>query len=372
MSSNYNMNISRYAYKPVLQWHPQLPIQGKDLETSSHIEYPPFNKRRICENFVPNHWTPGAMREVASGSVKAKQCGSQCQGFGDDSKRLCRMFFNGRNCSYGDRCRFLHVIPDQIRDISMTSVVSSATALLNQNRGTGELGCKGFVGSLSAGGEGNFKPALWKTKICNNWKMSGSCQYGKACSFAHGPAELQNLGGHFALESWTVPTCALKNVHIDRKGTGSYFKQQVQETKGSLKRKQIVKLCDIYADWLEDMIILHSPHTSEECGLLSKRLLEAAMMVFVSILYINATDTIITIQFTALRALIICKGIKIVMQSLVQANAALRRSRFPHKGQKSDVSGEVIKILREDGDPVGYGDALIALLPSFPGIKKLQ
>ncbi|KAK6267927.1 hypothetical protein QUC31_012087 [Theobroma cacao] len=39
---------------------------------------------------------------------------------------------------------------------------------------------------------------------------------------------------------------------------------------------------------------------------------------------------------------------------------------------ESDVSGEVIKILRDDGDPVGYGDALIALLPSFPGIKKLQ
>ncbi|RDX70921.1 accB, partial [Mucuna pruriens] len=39
---------------------------------------------------------------------------------------------------------------------------------------------------------------------------------------------------------------------------------------------------------------------------------------------------------------------------------------------ESDVSGEVIKILRKDGDPVGYGDALIAILPSFPGIKKLQ
>ncbi|XP_078428029.1 single hybrid motif superfamily protein [Wolffia australiana] len=39
---------------------------------------------------------------------------------------------------------------------------------------------------------------------------------------------------------------------------------------------------------------------------------------------------------------------------------------------ESDVSGEVIKILREDGEPVGYGDALIAVLPSFPGIKKLQ
>ncbi|KAL8043046.1 hypothetical protein ABFX02_09G092900 [Erythranthe guttata] len=39
---------------------------------------------------------------------------------------------------------------------------------------------------------------------------------------------------------------------------------------------------------------------------------------------------------------------------------------------ESDISGEVVKILREDGAPVGYGDALIAILPSFPGIKKLQ
>ncbi|XP_011072247.1 uncharacterized protein LOC105157536 isoform X2 [Sesamum indicum] len=39
---------------------------------------------------------------------------------------------------------------------------------------------------------------------------------------------------------------------------------------------------------------------------------------------------------------------------------------------ESDVSGEVVKILREDGEPVGYADALIAVLPSFPGIKKLQ
>lgn len=38
---------------------------------------------------------------------------------------------------------------------------------------------------------------------------------------------------------------------------------------------------------------------------------------------------------------------------------------------ESDVAGEVVKILRKDGEPVGYGDALIAILPSFPGIKKL-
>ncbi|PIA37574.1 hypothetical protein AQUCO_03000265v1 [Aquilegia coerulea] len=39
---------------------------------------------------------------------------------------------------------------------------------------------------------------------------------------------------------------------------------------------------------------------------------------------------------------------------------------------ETNVAGEVVKILKEDGDSVGYGDALMKILPSFPGIKKLQ
>eukprot|EP01018_Ginkgo_biloba_P004802 Gb_17356 [translate_table: standard] len=35
----------------------------------------------------------------------------------------------------------------------------------------------------------------------------------------------------------------------------------------------------------------------------------------------------------------------------------------------SEVSGEIVKILWDDGEPVGYGDPLIAVLPSFHGIK---
>uniref|UniRef100_A0A7N0R9W5 Lipoyl-binding domain-containing protein n=1 Tax=Kalanchoe fedtschenkoi TaxID=63787 RepID=A0A7N0R9W5_KALFE len=36
---------------------------------------------------------------------------------------------------------------------------------------------------------------------------------------------------------------------------------------------------------------------------------------------------------------------------------------------KSDVAGEVLKLLVADGEPVGYGDPLIAVLPSFHGIR---
>ncbi|KAL3837787.1 hypothetical protein ACJIZ3_022378 [Penstemon smallii] len=36
---------------------------------------------------------------------------------------------------------------------------------------------------------------------------------------------------------------------------------------------------------------------------------------------------------------------------------------------KSDVAGEVLKLLYSDGEAVGYGDPLIAVLPSFHGIR---
>ncbi|KAK4436472.1 hypothetical protein Salat_0810900 [Sesamum alatum] len=36
---------------------------------------------------------------------------------------------------------------------------------------------------------------------------------------------------------------------------------------------------------------------------------------------------------------------------------------------RSGVAGEVLKLLYNDGEPVGYGDPLIAVLPSFHGIK---
>ncbi|KAK8608537.1 hypothetical protein V6N13_023958 [Hibiscus sabdariffa] len=64
-----------------------------------------------------------------------------------------------------------------------------------------------------------------------------------------------------------------------------------------------------------------------------------------------------------------CKEKQIVKEGQVLCYIEQLGGVFPIE---SDVSGEVIKILREDGDSVGYGDALIALLPSFPGIKKLQ
>ncbi|KAJ8755808.1 hypothetical protein K2173_024353 [Erythroxylum novogranatense] len=69
------------------------------------------------------------------------------------------------------------------------------------------------------------------------------------------------------------------------------------------------------------------------------------------------------------RAPPVCKEKQIVKEGQVVCYIEQLGGELPIE---SDVGGEVIKILREDGEPVGYGDALIAVLPSFPGIKKLQ
>ncbi|KAL1195313.1 Biotin carboxyl carrier protein of acetyl-CoA carboxylase 2 [Cardamine amara subsp. amara] len=65
----------------------------------------------------------------------------------------------------------------------------------------------------------------------------------------------------------------------------------------------------------------------------------------------------------------ICKEKDIVKEGQVLCFIEQLGGQIP---VESDVSGEIVKILREDGEPVGYNDALIKILPSFPGIKKLQ
>ncbi|CAH1422554.1 unnamed protein product [Lactuca virosa] len=64
-----------------------------------------------------------------------------------------------------------------------------------------------------------------------------------------------------------------------------------------------------------------------------------------------------------------CKEKQIVKEGQVVCYVEQLGGELPIE---SDVAGEVVKFLCEDGAAVGYGDALIAILPSFPGIKKLH
>ncbi|KAG0486354.1 hypothetical protein HPP92_008449 [Vanilla planifolia] len=77
--------------------------------------------------------------------------------------KICRNFYNGEVCPYGDRCSFAHVKPGSLKD-------SSAS---NQNS------------------------VYWKTKLCHKWSNSGYCPHGDHCSYAHGEAELRMPRGDY-------------------------------------------------------------------------------------------------------------------------------------------------------------------------------
>lgn len=97
------------------------------------------------------------------------------QGFQQQRKPTvqCRGWKEG-NCSFGNKCRFLHGEPNQ-----------KICRSYNQGGCTYE-NCKfahiAYPQSSSNGGNGGSN---LKTKPCNNFSQTGTCKYGENCKFAH-------------------------------------------------------------------------------------------------------------------------------------------------------------------------------------------
>ena len=90
--------------------------------------------------------------------------------------RLCRMFYQGQQCSYGATCRFLHVRPGG-RDVTTVEVVN--------NGGNGKRKCD-YDDDGVFDGEVNLKRDFMKTQFCIKWEIKGVCNYGDTCRFVHG------------------------------------------------------------------------------------------------------------------------------------------------------------------------------------------
>ncbi|GKV06405.1 hypothetical protein SLEP1_g18303 [Rubroshorea leprosula] len=210
------------------------------------------------------------------------------ESWNDDQKiihrmKLCKKFYNGEECPYGDRCNFLHEAPTRYRDDSMKFRESSAISIGTTGA---SLGC----GSGSNQSEGNrplnsstgsdalrasTKPVYWKTKLCMKWEITGHCPFGEKCHFAHGQSELQGpVGVRFEAEiASTVSNPA-------RTGTGSIstktlplpandaspvntttvptLNDEGQDKKCLFKWKGPRKINRIYGDWLDDMPLVHN------------------------------------------------------------------------------------------------------------------
>lgn len=179
---------------------PRFPPENKEYENLS--QDPMCNIPGTCEIAAPNPKMPVATSNAVTGSFKTQLCakfrlgycsyGYKCSfahGIGELRKRLvnvqgpvvnqsniCRMFYSRNECTYGDRCRFLHVSPDNSkRDMGYCRESSSL-----------RIGTTGFSGGQRSG-FASSKLAM-KKRICNKWERTGSCPYGKTCCFAHGQA----------------------------------------------------------------------------------------------------------------------------------------------------------------------------------------
>jgi hypothetical protein len=110
----------------------------------------------------------------------------------DDQKiiqkmKLCKKFYNGEQCPYGEKCSFLHEDPAKFRADSWKSRECSVISI-------GTIGSPKSFGDASDNLEGNSgvtkqpKGTFWKTKLCTRWQNTGSCSFGVDCHFAHGEA----------------------------------------------------------------------------------------------------------------------------------------------------------------------------------------
>ncbi|KAF5741975.1 hypothetical protein HS088_TW09G00013 [Tripterygium wilfordii] len=182
--------------------------------------------------------------------------------------KLCKKYYNGEECPYGDRCNFLHEVPSKFRDDSgrfrESSAISIGTTGQPVVHGGGFSHSDGIWSMDSAGPDSfqvNTKPVYWKTRLCIKWETTGTCSFGEKCHFAHGQAELQFPGGGIEVEEgnsssmWTKPQSILPV--IDASGSmmvgAPAFTEEGQGKKCLFKWKGAKKINRIYADWLDDL-----------------------------------------------------------------------------------------------------------------------
>lgn len=315
----------------------QFPVNNEEYEVHSHFEYPPHKRTRNSEGQMPNSsphpsmnpriHPPNAPTSRGTSNIffktricakfKLGQCrnGENCNfahgmedmrqpppnwqelvnvggreeergtKIWDEDQRiihkmkLCKKFYNGEECPYGDRCNFLHEDPKKFRDDSArpreSFAISIGTTGPPMEHGSGSnLGSNlsSNLSSMNSGLDpfrGNVKPTYWKTKLCCKWETTGHCPFGEKCHFAHGQAELQMTGGGGGgwAEAEVGNTCSLPaklpsvpaNVSTPPElGTGAPINPERQNKKLLLQSKGFKKINRIYADWIDDLPSLNN------------------------------------------------------------------------------------------------------------------
>lgn len=107
--------------------------------------------------------------------------------------KFCRNLLLKKKCPFGEKCNFVHQIPNNTEiarllplNISAPSI-TPAGPMLEQRKDTGQTRLIKHLSSSDALlVNKNRKRACLKTKMCPKWESTGGCPFGGNCHYAHG------------------------------------------------------------------------------------------------------------------------------------------------------------------------------------------
>lgn len=91
--------------------------------------------------------------------------------------KLCKKFYNGEECPYGDRCNFLHGGPSKFRDDSGRFRETSAICIRTSGMPAGQGNCSDQSEAKRAASSVvdprvNMKPVYGNTRLCTEFEIT--------------------------------------------------------------------------------------------------------------------------------------------------------------------------------------------------------
>ncbi|KAL3532363.1 hypothetical protein ACH5RR_005884 [Cinchona calisaya] len=257
---------------------------------TSHI----FYKTRMCVKFLEGNCKNGESCTFAHGIedkrepppnwqelVREKDGGAR--NWVDDQRlihtmKLCKKFYSGEECPYGERCNFLHERPIPSFSSFEERPKSRTDMPMQRESSVISIGTRGYaIGNVRGFDQSEIskpvnpnmdalraKQVFWKTKLCSKWEITGHCPYGERCQFAHGQSELIVSTAQVDVEV-TVNSSPIQTQAAALPVTDSYPANvevgtplnEAREGKNFSRWILKRKINKIYADWIDD---LSPPH----------------------------------------------------------------------------------------------------------------
>ncbi|XP_006345349.1 zinc finger CCCH domain-containing protein 39-like [Solanum tuberosum] len=192
-----NSNLPNSATFPAIKSRMNSP-NLQESKGTSHI----FYKTRMCAMFLKETFKNGENCTFAHGVEDLRNPPPNWQDLicvkdrelNEDQEKLhrmkiCKIFYDGEECPYGYKCKFLHERPSKIntnmaRDREISAICIKTTRNISDPSMIETSRHENDIVRIEI-------PIYCKTKICIKWETTGQCPFHDRCHFAHGKSELQ-------------------------------------------------------------------------------------------------------------------------------------------------------------------------------------